>query len=91
LWVLRIPERGRLSRSAPYPGHRKPRPDTPSLEDLRESVEPSPADRREGLWTRLDLLEMNERFAQAMRRAPEAPKGDGPDRVAEALLPPRRG
>jgi hypothetical protein len=27
----------------------------------------------------------------AMARAPEAPAGDGPDRVAEGLLPAKRG
>ena len=45
-----------------------------------------PSDARYGDWTRLELIEMDERFARAMARAPEAPKGDGPDRIAASLL-----
>ena len=47
---------------------RKIRPDIPSLSDLREVIEFSPADRREGIWTKLDPIEMDERFCTAMRR-----------------------
>ena len=59
-----------MSTLRPYPSmRRKPRADIPSLDDLREAVELAPADRREGSWTKLQLLEMDERFCQAMRRA----------------------
>jgi hypothetical protein len=44
-------------------------PDIPSLSDLHEAVELALFDRREGFWTRLELLEMDERFCQVMRRA----------------------
>jgi hypothetical protein len=49
--------------------YRKPRTDVPSLVELRTAVERNPRDRREGTWTRLELLEMNERFCAAMRAA----------------------
>jgi hypothetical protein len=64
--------------------HRKIRTDAPSLAELRVSVELAPADAREGLWTRLELLEMDERFRRAMEGAPERPT-ESPDRVAPAL------
>ena len=39
-----------------------------------EEREPDPRDTREGAWTKLQLLRMDERFAQALARAPEAPQ-----------------
>jgi hypothetical protein len=33
---------------------------------------------------------MDRRFVAATAQAPEHPSGDGPDRVAESLVPPRR-
>ena len=48
------------------------------------------SDAIEGGYSRAQLLRMDWRFAQAMARAPEAPRGDGRDRVAEGLLPARR-
>jgi hypothetical protein len=69
---------------------RKTRADVPNLAELHVAVELNPREGRDGLWTKLELIVMNERFAAAMARAPEAPMGDGPDRVAESLLPPRR-
>jgi hypothetical protein len=62
--------------------HRKIRADVASLEDLHEAVL-GPADRREGTWTRLELLEMDDGFRRAMEAAPERPT-ESPDRVAPA-------
>jgi hypothetical protein len=39
------------------------------------------SDARDGEWTRLQLIRMDERFHREAR-APEAPATDGPDRVA---------
>ena len=33
--------------------------DTPTISDPDEAIKLSPTDRREGLWTKLDLLEMD--------------------------------
>jgi hypothetical protein len=54
--------------------HRKVRTDTPTLAELHEATEPDPRDRREGSWTKLQLIEMNERFRAALRRAHPDPR-----------------
>ena len=36
---------------------------------VRPEEDLAPADRREGTWTKLELLEMDARFCSAMRRA----------------------
>jgi hypothetical protein len=53
---------------------RKIRADTPSLADLHAAIELNPVDRREGSWTKLELIAMNERFATALRRAHPDPR-----------------
>ena len=40
-----------------------------------------------GTWSRARLLRMDHHFRRAMARAPEAPAGAGPGRVAKSLLP----
>jgi hypothetical protein len=49
--------------------HRKIHVDTTSLAELHAAVELDPRERREGTWTRLELILMNERFAAALLRA----------------------
>jgi hypothetical protein len=41
----------------------------PSLSDLHDAIELAPVDRREGFWTRLGLIEMDERFCAVMERS----------------------
>ena len=43
--------------------------DTSEPPDPDEAIKLSPADRREGSWTKLDLLGMDQRFCEAMERA----------------------
>jgi hypothetical protein len=52
-----------------WPMRRKLRIDAPNLADLHAAVELAPRERREGSWSKLELIEMNERFCAAMRRA----------------------
>jgi hypothetical protein len=49
--------------------NRKIRTDVPSLTELRAAIELNLVDRREGSWSKLELMEMNERFAAALLRA----------------------
>jgi len=71
----------------------KIRPDIPSLADLRgEAIAFSASDRREGAWTKLDLIEMDERFCTAIRRAyPELEGTPGliPRSSTTDRMPPR--
>jgi hypothetical protein len=82
----RIVKSAAISRSCVARSALTPQPDR----YLYAAIELNPIDRREGSWTKLELLAMNQCFSVAMARAPEALTGDGPDRVAESLLPPRR-
>ena len=44
-------------------------PDSPGLPDPDEAAMLSLLDRREGLWTKLERLEMDRRFCEAVQRA----------------------
>jgi hypothetical protein len=58
-----------LSRPSPYHGHAPQDPHRhPSLAELRAAIELNPVDRREGTWTKLELIEMDERFTAALLR-----------------------
>jgi hypothetical protein len=62
--------------------HRKIRADAPSLAELHAAIEFTPADRREGSWTRLEVIQMDEGFCAAMRREhPELEQSGEPAEV----------